>query len=127
VVDATPGRGIALVAASDQASVGTRAPFDARSLPVFAGAGLPARLWRQPVVRAAARASASALALSVGLRLARLWWARSRARRGLRSVAPSLAGALAEQLPATRLPRPVARGGAVVETWIYVRQERVGR
>jgi hypothetical protein len=122
VIVATPERGRVRVAPAAPAGALIPASIDARPLPIGARVGLPVRLWRQPAVRAVARAGAGALALSVGLRLARVWLARSIARRG----APPLAHALTELPTATRPERPVARG-EVVETWIYVRQERLGR
>jgi hypothetical protein len=109
VVDELPERGMVSLAPLEPAGVLTRAPASGRALTVIAREGLTAQLWRQPAVRAVARAGAGALAFSVGLRLARALLAR----------------ALVRLPPATRLP--AARGGEVVETWIYVRQQRVGR
>jgi hypothetical protein len=86
------------------------------------GASLPAQLWRQPAVRAAARTGAAAIALSMALRLARGWLAHSLARGASRSIAP----ALTKNLPEVSLPRRMARGAETVETWIYVRQVRTG-
>lgn len=91
-------------------------------------AGLPAAAWRRPVVRAAVRTGASAVALSVATRLATRW-VRSRAARGaaldagLRATSgvPML-GSLLEQTP--RLPqRQRGRHTTVItEAFIYARR-----
>jgi hypothetical protein len=123
VMDALPERHVARVVPMGTAGAIVGSPGGAGVLRVMANARLASRVWRQPAVRA----GAGALALSVGLRLTRIWLARANVRRDLRRATPSLAESLAGRLLVPLRPRPVARGGEVVETWIYVRQERVGR
>jgi hypothetical protein len=84
------------------------------------GASLPAQLWRQPAVRAAVRTGATAIALSLTLRLARGWLAHSPARGVPRRFAPALSRRLAE----VAAPRSGASGVETVETWVHVRQVR---
>lgn len=85
---------------------------------------LPARLWRQPAVRAVAQASMGALALTLGMRLLRGALTRPRATSQLASSAlPAI-----RQLFDARVPRrslltvPDNPGGEVVETFIYIRR-----
>ncbi len=112
-------------AASKQ--IGTLAPAPVRARPtqvvLAALPRFPALLWRQPVVRAAVRTGASAIALSLAVRMAE----RVLADRGARSAIPDdhlppLARWLEPSSPA-RGPRRRRRGSAeVTETLIYIRR-----
>lgn len=91
-------------------------------------AQLPALAWRQPVVRSAVKTGASAVALSVAIRIA----GKVLASRGAREVArESLLPALADLIaPAESEPRPLrrlrrgrrARGEPISEVFIYMRR-----
>lgn len=88
-------------------------------------AQLPALAWRQPVVRSAVKTGASAVALTVAMRVA----GKVFASRGAREVArESLLPALADLIsPAESDPRPLrrsrrARGEQISEIFIYMRR-----
>ncbi len=107
------------------------APYDAArsstSLVVARPAALPslpARLWRQPAVRAVARASAGALALTLGMRLLRGALARPRVTGELASTVLPTIRHLFDRTPARRSPLgvPSDHDGEVVETFIYMRR-----
>ncbi len=124
-VNAPPERSLIRLAPPAPELARTPASLGARMLPARLGVGFPAHLWRQPAVRAAVRAGAGALALSVGLRLGRVVLARALARGGPRPLAAT--PPLVVRLPAAPAPGSGPRGGEIVETWIYVRQQRTGR
>ena len=113
--DREPGTAIVVRGAQDRALTSlTRA------------AQLPALVWRRPAVRAAVKTGASAVALSLALRAARMLLAarRQTARQPVpaNSLLPTLTDLLRthEQPPATSSPdRPQAR--VVSETIIYIR------
>lgn len=97
--------------------------------PVFSAlAGLPAAAWRRPVVRAAIRTGASAVALSVATRFATRW-VRSRVARGaaldagLRAASgvPML-GSLLEQTPQLPQRRRGRHTTVITEAFIYARR-----
>jgi hypothetical protein len=90
---------------------------------------LPALAWRQPIVRSAVKTGASALALTVALRLVGHMIGRMVVSRGGRqmaraSVLPMLAEILqqGEQRPDGRTVTRRGRSGEVVETFIYLRR-----
>jgi hypothetical protein len=122
-VEAMPERGVVRIAPSAPEAVLMPSGFGARPPRIRAGVGLTARLWSHPAVRAAVRTGVGAVALSMGLRLARGWLARSLARGGPRGMAPSLV----DHLPISPVTRRVARDGEIVEAWIYMRQVRGSR
>ena len=92
-------------------------------------ARLPSRAWRQPIVRSAVKTGASALALTVALRLVRRIAGRMVASRGGRqvtraSVLPMLTDIL-RQGENGRDGRAITRrgrSGEVIETFIYLRR-----
>ena len=91
---------------------------------VVARPSLPALLWRQPAVRAVARAGAGAVALTLGMRLLRGWLGRGPLRsrqlaRATTSALPSARQLLDHSMDGVERP---ARGDEVVETIIYVRR-----
>jgi hypothetical protein len=85
-------------------------------------ARLPVLAWRQPILRSALKTGASALALTVALRLA----GRMVASRGGRQVArESLLPAVADLLQQGENEQPITRrgrSGEVTETFIYIRR-----
>lgn len=91
---------------------------------------LPAVLWSRPAVRTVAGASAGAVALTLGMRLARAWLARPRANRQLVSSAlPLVADMLDQGIQSPGSPRSLRplgpsgeRGTEVVETFIYMQR-----
>ncbi len=85
---------------------------------------LPAVLWRQPAVRAVARAGAGAVALTLGLRLLRVWLARTRTAQSLASSAlPAVTELLRQNERPTQGPgERVERGSEMVETFIFMRR-----
>lgn len=89
---------------------------------------LPVLLWRQPAVRAVARAGAGALALSLGVRLLRSALARPRATGRVVSGALPFARTLLDPMlergamPRTPFGATNERGADVIETFLYVRQ-----
>jgi hypothetical protein len=132
VVDSTAERGpiSAELPPEPLAAAGTAvgAEPDGRSLDLVAArASLPALLWRQPAVRAVARAGAGAIALSVGMRLLRVWLTHPRAtRQAAASVLPGVRQLLAQRHGAGGLPgangdRRVG-AGEIEETVIYLRR-----
>lgn len=104
-----------------------QAPTPSTSLVVARHAALPSlpvRPWRQPAVRAVARASAGALALSLGMRLLRGALARPRATSELASSALPVLRQLFDHAPDHRLPFGAAseQDADIVETFIYMRR-----
>jgi hypothetical protein len=89
-------------------------------------AHLPRLAWQQPVVRSAVTTGASAVALTVALRLAgRLVASQGGRRAASRVASDTLLPALAEMLQrGAREPITVRRGraGEVTETFIYMRR-----
>lgn len=86
---------------------------------------LPARLWRQPAVRAVARASAGALALTLGMRVLRGALMRPHVTSQLAgSALPALRQMFDARSPARRpvLPATGDDNADVVETFIYIRR-----
>lgn len=90
---------------------------------------LPALLWRQPIVRASVRTGASAVALSLALRMAgRLLTNRTTSSPTNSTILPALADLFASpestaRRPTRRRPRHhAAHEGEAVETLIYIRR-----
>lgn len=110
-IDDVPAQSFALVAPSRQPA-----------LPVLARLPeLTAQVWRQPAVRAAVKTGASAIALSLAVRAARVALSGRGPRRALTSTAlPALSDLLAPRESA--LPSQRAQYGEVVETYIYMRR-----
>ncbi len=90
-------------------------------------ARLPALAWRQPIVRSAVKTGASALALTVALRLA----GRLVMSRGGRQVArESLLPTLSDLLQQSEQGQPLTRRSGhseISETFIYIRIRRTVR
>ena len=88
-------------------------------------AALPALAWRQPVVRAAVKTGAGAVALSLAAHAARRWLEGSqRGRASGEGLLPVLADALGspDYGPPLRRERGPDEGVLVVETFIYARR-----
>jgi hypothetical protein len=91
---------------------------------------LPALAWRQPAVRAAVRTGASALALSLALRLAGRWATGRGARQAVRTSALLPLGDIAGDMVSEGLDRSERRRVArrhrrrahVTETFVYMRR-----
>jgi len=89
-------------------------------------ARLPVLAWRQPIVRSAVKTGASALALTVALRLA----GRMVASRGGRQVAresllPAVADLLQQGENGQPITQPITRRsghGEISETFVYIRR-----
>lgn len=85
---------------------------------------LAAMAWRQPVVRAAVKTSASAIALSLATRAARYWLTR---RAPQRTPTQGLLPTISELLPQHDASSPRGRQDIIIsETFIYVRRIRRG-
>ena len=87
-------------------------------------AALPALAWRQPAVRAAVKAGAGAVALSLAARAARTWLAQPRRGRATgQRLLPSLADALGSpnSRAGVRRERGPDEATVVIETFIYAR------
>ena len=86
-------------------------------------AQLPARAWQRPVVRAAVKTGASAVALSLAARAARQWLRPSTPRRSVpASALPTLMDALRERDLARRADDTRDQGVVVSETFVYIRR-----
>lgn len=85
---------------------------------------LATMLWRQPAVRAVARAGVGALALTLGMRVVRGLLARPHITGEAARAALPLARHLFDRQPASRRPEGDLSegGGEVIETLIYMRQ-----
>jgi hypothetical protein len=95
-----------------------------RPLPVALSrlSALPAVAWRQPVVRAAVRTGASALALSLAARAARAVVSGRRASAQLpQATLPSVFDLLQSPSAPRRMSGPAPRV-EVIETFVYVRR-----
>lgn len=87
-------------------------------------AQLPALAWQRPVVRAAVKTGASAVALSLAARAARQWLrpGATPSRSAPTSALPTLIDALRERDPARRTGDTGDQGVVVSETFVYIRR-----
>jgi hypothetical protein len=129
MVEATASLGGAGEPAADGAADASRAVVRVpeRPLPLSLSrlSALPALAWRQPVVRAAVRTGASALALSLAVRAARAIVVGRRARATMTdTVLPTVAELLQSprSTPTARPTSGLAPRVEIVETFIYVRR-----
>lgn len=84
---------------------------------------LPALAWRQPVVRAAVRTGASAVAVSLATRMATHWLTRRVGRQALSQNALEMLPLLGDGLGEHALHPRRGRGQRVtVETFVYLRR-----